>query len=78
MKMRSLKWVAKTGYAARGIVYFVVGGLAVAAAAGSGRSTPNTRGALLELFETGYGAVLFAVLGVGLLCYAIWRLFPVT
>lgn len=73
MKPRPLKWTAKTGYAARGIVYFIVGGFAVVAALGQGGNTRNTKGALLELFDTGYGSALLTAVAAGLLCYAVWR-----
>lgn len=75
MKISLLKWIAKAGYAARGIVYFIVGGFAVVAALGQGGGTKDTKGALLKLFETGFGTLLLAAIGIGLFCYSLWRLF---
>lgn len=69
-----LKGAAKAGYASRGVVYLLLGGLALASAIGSGGRTTDTKGALLELFDTGFGVVAFVVLGLGFLCYAAWRL----
>lgn len=74
MKLRSTRFAAKAGYAARGVMYLILGGLAVAGAAGAGGSAANAKGALLKLFDTGYGTALLAILGLGLFCYAAWRL----
>jgi hypothetical protein len=74
MTLRHLKWIAKTGYVARALVYFIIGGFAVAAALGSADAT-GTKGAMLRLLETGYGTTLLTLLAVGLLCFALWRLF---
>jgi hypothetical protein len=67
-----LKWAARCGYAARGVVYLVVGFFAVLAAIGSG-STEDTHGALQKLLEQPAGGVLLAVIGFGLLAFAGWR-----
>ncbi|MGX1098336.1 DUF1206 domain-containing protein [Amorphus sp. MBR-141] len=67
-----LKWAARGGYAARGVVYMVVGFFAILAAVGSG-STEDTRGALQKLLEQPFGSLLLAVVGLGLLAFAGWR-----
>ena len=66
--------LARFGYAARGVVYLIVGGLAVLAALGRGRGTPDTHGALTTLLSTPYGGVVLALVALGLLCFALWRL----
>lgn len=66
-------WLARTGYAARGIVYLIVGGLAVLAAFGAGQTT-NTRGALTTILQQPFGYALLALVALGLVGYALWRL----
>ncbi|SFC98531.1 DUF1206 domain-containing protein [Tropicimonas isoalkanivorans] len=65
--------VMRAGYAARGIVYTVVGGLALLAAVRGG-SAEGTRDALAELTSKSWGTALLWVIGIGLFCYAAWRL----
>ena len=68
-----IEGLARLGYAARGVVYLVVGWFAVTAAQGHNRPT-DSKGALAELFEKPYGAVLLAVVALGLVGYALWRI----
>jgi hypothetical protein len=75
MSHHPARWIAKTGYVARGIVYFIIGGFALLAAAGQGGDTHNPKGALLTVLSTNYGAVLLSAVAIGLFCYAAWRLF---
>ena len=65
--------LARSGYAARGIVYLIVGGLAVLAAFGPGGQTTDSRGALTSLLGAPFGKALLVVMGVGLLGYSLWR-----
>lgn len=64
---------ARTGYAARGVVYLVIGGLAVMAAWGAGGRATGSRGALESLLGAPMGSVLLLLLAAGLLGYSIWR-----
>ena len=66
--------LARFGYAARGLVYLIVGGLAVLAALGRDRETPDSRDALATLLSTPYGGVVLGLVALGLLCFALWRL----
>lgn len=70
---RSIQWVARIGYAARGAVYLIIGSLALLAALGSGGKTAGSRGALQSLQDEPYGQVLLIAAGLGLACYAVWR-----
>ncbi len=65
---------ARIGYVAKGVVYTIVGVLAVQAAFGSGGQTTGSRGALHEIASQSFGQILLVLTGIGLLGYAIWRL----
>ena len=66
--------LARVGYAAKGIVYVVIGVLAARAAAGLGGATTDSRGALRVIAGGPFGQVSLAIIGVGLLGYMAWRL----
>ncbi len=68
-----IAWLARSGYAARGVVYLIVGGLAVLAALGRGQTT-DSEGALLTILQQPFGTVLLGLVALGLVGYAIWRL----
>ncbi|MCB2053292.1 MAG: DUF1206 domain-containing protein [Geminicoccaceae bacterium] len=70
--------LARFGYAARGVVYVIVGGLATLAAFGSGGSTTDSRGALRTLLGQPFGEVLLGIVAAGLLAYALWRAIQAT
>jgi len=68
-----IEGLARLGYAARGVVYLVIGWFAVTAAQGHNRPM-DSKGALAELFDKPFGAVLLAVVALGLAGYALWRI----
>lgn len=73
---RAKPWVARLarlGYVSRGVVYVVVGGLAVEAALGWGGKKTTTTGALATIAQQPFGRVLLVVLALGLAGYALWR-----
>ena len=68
-------WVerlARLGFAARGIVYALVGILAVQTALGGRRHATDTHGALREI--AGKSEALIWLVALGLFGYALWRL----
>ncbi|HEX7958198.1 MAG TPA: DUF1206 domain-containing protein, partial [Pyrinomonadaceae bacterium] len=65
--------LARFGYAAKGVVYVLVGALAALAAFGGGGPT-DSRGALTQVVRQPYGRALLAVVAAGLAGYALWRL----
>lgn len=64
--------LARAGYAAKGVVYGLVGGLAFMTAVGSGGSTTGSQGALRSLLDRPYGLAMLAVIAIGLCGYALW------
>ncbi|MBA3315643.1 MAG: DUF1206 domain-containing protein [Planctomycetota bacterium] len=70
---RWLEYVARAGYSAKGIVYGVVGILAVQAALSAARS-PDTRDALESIRTAPFGRILLGLVAVGLVGYSVWRL----
>lgn len=67
-----LTTLARLGFAARGLVYVLIGWFAIAAARSGGRPDDN-RSALGSLADSDAGQWLLAVIALGLLGYAIWR-----
>ncbi len=65
--------IARLGYAVKGVLYFVIGVLAVMAAFGGGGKTAGSRGAIRTLSEAPFGQVLLWVVAAGLAAYALWR-----
>jgi hypothetical protein len=69
---RWVEYLARVGYLAKGIVYGLVGLLAVQAALMATR-TPDTRDALKTIGDAPFGRVLLGLVAAGLLCYVVWR-----
>ncbi|MDN3525437.1 DUF1206 domain-containing protein [Halomonas sabkhae] len=65
--------LARMGYASRGVVYLLVGGLAALAACGQGGQAEGSRGALQSLLGAPFGKVLLGIIALGLLSYSMWR-----
>ena len=65
--------LARFGYAAKGVVYIIIGVLAAYAAFTTGGRTTDTRGALEEILSQPYGKYLLGAVAVGLVGYALWR-----
>ena len=65
--------VMRAGYAARGIVYTIVGALAVLAAWQGGQAE-GTTDAIAQLRQAPFGTALMWIVAVGLFAYMVWRL----
>ncbi|MDT7845458.1 DUF1206 domain-containing protein [Streptomyces justiciae] len=65
---------ARAGLVARGVIYLLVGALALQIAFGDGKRQADRGGALAELSDKPFGAVLLWALGAGLVGMALWRL----
>lgn len=68
------EWLARAGLVARGVIYAIVGVLALELAFGAGGKTTNQQGALHEIAKQPLGKVLLVLMIVGLAGYATWRL----
>lgn len=65
---------ARVGYAAKGVIYSLIGVLAVMAALGQrGGDVSGSRGVLRTLFEQPFGQILLGAVALGLACYAAWQ-----
>jgi len=65
--------VARFGFAARALVYMLVGVLAAMAAVGAGRRATDAHGAIRAMGRQPFGPTLLFVVGLGLAAYAVWR-----
>ncbi|MBS9720809.1 DUF1206 domain-containing protein [Tianweitania sp. BSSL-BM11] len=68
-----IKPMARVGYTARGMVYMVIGWLALLSGLGGGGGTTDSKGAVQTLMASGPGLVIAIILILGLLSYALWR-----
>ena len=66
--------LARLGYGARGVVYGLVGGLALLAAIGSGGQTGGSRSALQTLLSQPFGKIWLVLIGLGLFGFCAWRI----
>jgi hypothetical protein len=66
--------LARAGFLARGIMYIVIGWIALQVALGDSSQQADRTGALHELSSTPFGAVALWILVVGFFGMALWRL----
>jgi hypothetical protein len=70
-------WVerlGRIGLVAQGVLYAVVGILAIQVALGGRKENPDKGGALRTIADQPFGRVLLVLLAAGLAAYAVWRL----
>lgn len=71
---KPLGWLARAGLVARGVVYLVIGVLALKLALGDGGKATNQQGALQTIAHQSFGKTLLVLVAIGLAGYALWRL----
>lgn len=72
-KRRWIETLARVGFAVKGLLYLVLGGLALRFALGDGGRLTDAHGAIATLLRTEYGRPLVGSVAVGLAFYAVWR-----
>ncbi|KAA0125134.1 DUF1206 domain-containing protein [Methylobacterium sp. P1-11] len=70
----TIERIARFGYGARGVVYIVVGGLALLAALGHGGRAGDSKDALRAVMAGPFGAAIVGLIALGLAGFALWRL----
>lgn len=71
---KQLGWLARAGLVARGLVYLIIGVLALELALGIGGKAANQQDALKAIAEQSFGRLLLILVAIGLAGYALWRL----
>jgi Domain of Unknown Function (DUF1206) len=66
--------LARAGFVSRGVVYGVIGILAVKLAIGAGGKTTDQSGALRTIAHQPFGKALLVLVAIGLAGYSLWRL----
>ena len=67
-------FLARAGLTARGVIYILVGWVALLVALGQSAREADQQGALQLLAGKSYGLVSLWLLGIGFAAYALWRL----
>ncbi|MBD1913049.1 MULTISPECIES: DUF1206 domain-containing protein [unclassified Leptolyngbya] len=76
LQQEPAKWIerfARFGYAAKGIVYILVGILAFQAAFHWGGKVTNSQGALQTVATQPFGRILLFLVALGLIGYVVWQ-----
>jgi Domain of Unknown Function (DUF1206) len=66
--------LARAGLAARGVIYILIGWVAILVALGQSSQEADQQGALQLLASKPYGEVSLWLLGIGFVAYSLWRL----
>jgi hypothetical protein len=71
---RAFEWLARSGFVARGLIYGIVGVLAIKLALGVGGRTTDQQGALQTIAHQPFGKLLLILVAIGLAGYSLWRI----
>lgn len=69
-----VSWLERIGFVTRGLIYVVIGLLALELAVGAGGATTNPTSAIALIGRQSFGKIFLAVIAVGLAGYALWGL----
>lgn len=69
-----IRWLARFGFAAKGIVYIIIGGIAANTAFQAAGRVEGSEGALQTILRQPFGRILLGAVAVGLAGYALWKL----
>lgn len=67
-------WLGRFGFAAKGVVYVLIGVVAARVALGVGGAITDSQGVLQHIVEMPFGNLLLLVLAIGLAGYTLWRI----
>jgi len=68
-----VQWLARAGYAARGLVFVILAAFTAIASVDAHTRPVDGKDALRALLTQPFGSALLVVLSAGLLCFALWR-----
>lgn len=71
---KAMRFLARAGLAARGIMYVIIGWIAVQVAFGHSRQQADRTGALHSISSTPVGGILLWLLVIGFIGMTLWRL----
>jgi hypothetical protein len=74
VQSKGFEYLSRAGFVARGLVYGIIGILAVKLAVGQGGKLTNQQGALHTVAHQPFGKVLLTFVAIGLGGYGLWRL----
>ncbi|MGB7758049.1 MAG: DUF1206 domain-containing protein [Salinisphaera sp.] len=70
---KGIEWLARFGYAAKGVVYVVIGVLTLMSVFHMGGRTTSTKGAVSTIGSEPFGEILLIAMAAGLIGYVVWR-----
>ena len=74
VRSSGFEWLSRSGFVARGLIYAIIGVLALKLALGHGGKLTDQQGALHTVAHQPFGKVLLTLVAIGLGGYALWRL----